>query len=551
MSGSDAWTLAAQALAAFAVDPGTLGGLWIRARSGPVRDRLVAALNAAVSAQRLSPLADDAQLYGGIDVAATLAASKPVFAEGMLARGGVCLVPMAERISPELAGRLGVALDGGRLSLVALDEGTEDEVLPSALQDRLACRLSLDGLAHGDCPEFSLPDIAAAQARLAGVALPPEALQQLAVLAAHLGISSLRAPLHALRVARARMALGDEPEAALEAAIRLTLAPRMLTPPQTEEEDEAEDDTPPDQPDDQGEQNDQSQQQTDEELLLEAAKALLPDDLLAAVAKMPSGGGTAGASKAGAKRSGNRRGRRLPSRRGKASSAGKIDLLATLRTAAPWQPMRRKARPDDPRPILIEAGDIHTRRTQDVSDRVIVFAVDASGSTALARLAEAKGAIEILLAEAYARRDHVALIAFRGEGAEVLLPPTRSIVQTKRRLAALPGGGGTPLAAGLRAAHSVLDLARRKGMAPTLVILTDGVANIALDGEPGRAKAGADALEMARALRMQNAPCILIDTARRTQPLARELSEALDARYVAMPRADARKMASAVAGELA
>ncbi len=553
MTAPAAWILAAQALAAFAVDPVGLGGLWIRARSGPVRDRLMTALADALPLQRLSPLADDAQLYGGLDVAATLAASKPIFADGLLARGGVCLVPMAERISPELAGRLGMALDAGKLSLVALDEGIEDEVLPSALQDRLACPLSLEGLPAQDCPEIVLPDIAVAQARLSDVVLPPDALQHLAALAAHMGIASLRAPLHALRVARARMALGDEPDAALETAIRLTLAPRMLTPPPAEE-DEAEDDTPPDQPDDpsdsQSDQNEQSQQQTDEELLLEAAKALLPDDLLAAVAAMPTGGAAAGASKAGAKRSGNRRGRRLPSRRGKASSAAKIDLLATLRTAAPWQPMRRKARPDDPRPILIEAGDIHTRRTQDVSDRVIVFAVDASGSTALARLAEAKGAIEILLAEAYARRDHVALIAFRGQEAEVLLPPTRSIVQTKRRLAALPGGGGTPLAAGLRAAHGVLDLARRKGMAPTLVVLTDGVANIALDGEAGRAKAGADALEMAKALRMQNAPCILIDTARRMQPLARELSEALDARYVPMPRADARRMAGAVSDAL-
>ena len=89
------------------------------------------------------------------------------------------------------------------------------------------------------------------------------------------------------------------------------------------------------------------------------------------------------------------------------------------------------------------AGDIRLRRYEERSDRLLIFTVDASGSAALARLAEAKGAIEILLAEAYARRDHVCLIAFRGTEAELLLPPTRSLVQTKRRLAGLPGGGGT------------------------------------------------------------------------------------------------------------
>jgi len=272
------WHLANQALATFAVDPAALGGLWIRARSGPVRDRFIAALTKAVPTRRLSPLADDAQLYGGLDVAATLAASKPVFASGILAQGGVCLVPMAERIAPELAGRLGMALDKGGLSLIALDEGIDDEGLPPALQDRLAIPLSLDGLSAQDCPEITPPDIAAARARLAEVALPPETLAQLTALAAHMGIDSLRVPLHALRVARARLALGDEAEAALETAIRLTLAPRMTTPPPVEQEDETEDDTPPDQQEDQGEQDEQSQQLTDEELLLEAAKALLPDD---------------------------------------------------------------------------------------------------------------------------------------------------------------------------------------------------------------------------------------------------------------------------------
>ena len=97
-------------------------------------------------------------------------------------------------------------------------------------------------------------------------------------------------------------------------------------------------------------------------------------------------------------------------------------------------------------------SDLRITRLQQRAATATLFVVDASGSSALHRLAEAKGAVELLLAECYVRRDQVGVIAFRGRGAEVLLPPTRSLVRAKRSLAALPGGGGTPLAAGLQAA---------------------------------------------------------------------------------------------------
>ncbi len=111
--------------------------------------------------------------------------------------------------------------------------------------------------------------------------------------------------------------------------------------------------------------------------------------------------------------------------------------MATLRAAAPWQTIRRRATGRDG-VLELRPDDIRLKQAQERSDRLLIFTVDASGSAALARLAEAKGAVELLLAQAYARRDHVALVAFRGAGAEVLLPPTRSLVHTKRRLAALP-----------------------------------------------------------------------------------------------------------------
>jgi hypothetical protein len=183
----------------------------------------------------------------------------------------------------------------------------------------------------------------------------------------------------------------------------------------------------------------------------EAVKAALPAGILAQFVHRGTARSGQGATGSGAKRKGNRRGRRLPSRPGRPDGQHRIDLIGTLRAAAPWQPLRRRTAVVERR-VHIRTSDIRLRRFQEATDRLIVFTVDASGSAALARLAEAKGAVELMLGEAYARRDHVALIAFRGTEAELLLPPTRSLVRTKRALTALPGGGGTPLAAGLQAA---------------------------------------------------------------------------------------------------
>jgi Mg-chelatase subunit ChlD len=144
--------------------------------------------------------------------------------------------------------------------------------------------------------------------------------------------------------------------------------------------------------------------------------------------------------------------------------------------------------------IEVRRDDFHITRYRERRETTTIFAVDASGSSALHRLAEAKGAVNLLLAECYVRRDQVGVIAFRGRTAEVLLPPTRSLVRAKRSLAELPGGGGTPLASGLQVALGMAAQVRRTGAVPVVVLLTDGRANVALDGGPGRARAEADAL---------------------------------------------------------
>jgi len=140
----------------------------------------------------------------------------------------------------------------------------------------------------------------------------------------------------------------------------------------------------------------------------------------------------------------------------------------------------------------------------------------------------------------------VALIAFRGSAADVLLPPTRAIAAAKRALAALPAGGGTPLASAIDRARELADRARRDGNDTIVVFLTDARANVARDGTPGRPAAEADARTSATLLRQLGGTTLLIDTSSRPSATAQQLAEAMGARYVALPRTDARSIHAAV-----
>ena len=166
------------------------------------------------------------------------------------------------------------------------------------------------------------------------------------------------------------------------------------------------------------------------------------------------------------------------------------------------------------------------------------------------RLAEVKGAIELLLADCYVRRDSVALIAFRGQAAEIVLPPTRSTARARRGLAGLPGGGGTPLASGLDAAGALADQILRKGQSPLVVLMTDGRANVCRDGTGGRARAMLDAIDAARRLRAARIRSLAIDTSARLHSgesaATREIAEAMHARYVKLPLANAALVNEAV-----
>jgi magnesium chelatase subunit D len=531
------------ALALLAVDP-LLGGIVVRARAGAIRDAVMAAVPEHT---RLHPTLSNEALDGGIDVAATLNSGTLTQTRGLLARKGVFVLAMAERAEPYIAARLAATLDLQQgHSLIALDEGIEDEALPPALSDRLAFRVDLEESAMADiapAPDWPSP------APLAQVSVADDVAETLVLLAVRLGITSLRAVGFALRAVKAHAALNGRIESIpddVATAVALVFAHRATQLPADEEEppQEAPDDTPPP---DSADTPPEPQESLPQDMLLDAVLANLPPDLLA---KLNSAGAdrSASGSGAGQKKIGNRRGRPLPARDG-GNGQGRVDLIATLRAAIPWQTLRRRDAPQRTGPI-IRHSDLRHKRYVDHSDRLLIFAVDASGSAAMARMGEVKGAIELLLAQAYARRDHVALISFRGQEAEVLLEPTRSLVQTKRKLAALPGGGATPLAAGLMAAQSMAVQARRKGLTPTIITLTDGRANMALDGTANRTQAAIDAQTVARALRAGGVDSIVIDTGKRPEPSLSKIADILGGTYIALPRADAQNLAGVVASTL-
>ncbi len=196
--------------------------------------------------------------------------------------------------------------------------------------------------------------------------------------------------------------------------------------------------------------------------------------------------------------------------------------------------------------MLVRREDFRIARYKQRTEAVTIVCVDASGSAALNRLAEAKGAVELILADCYVRRDQVALIAFRGADAAIVLPPTRSLARAKRALAGQAGGGGTPLAAGVAAAALLAGAVRRKGQTPLVVMLTDGRANIGRGGQPGRGAADADAQAAATAFRLSGTAAMVLDIAPRPADPARRLAVAMGAAYIALPYADAGAMSRAV-----
>ena len=628
---------AAAAVSLLAVDPIGLGGACLRSPPQPARDRWLAILRELLPAQtawrRIPFNISDGRLLGGLDLAGTLRANRPVAERGVLAAadGGVLIVSLAERLSAHTAACLSGVLDTGevtvsrdgvhldhrtQISVIALDEGIEDEEgLPGSLLDRLAFLIDLNGfdLRTRMIADHDAGQILAARRLLPSVRFSAPLLEALCATAMALGAGSVRVSLLALRAARAAAALDgriDVTEYDATLAGRLVLAPRATTapaaPPSAPSDDAAQadpgqqasahaDDVPgpgqtapgaAEQTEDDRDQDAQhpagvpteptgagtesagmtppaGRPETDsdgtppglaganegsaEERLLAATRAAIPAGLLLQLRdRMTSARGALGtAGRMGALRAGGARGRPAGVRPGVPTGNARLNVLETLVVAAPWQRLRGRVEQGTGR-LRVETGDMRVTRHKQRATTLTLFAVDVSGSSALNRLAEAKGAVELLLADCYIRRDQVAVLTFRGRAAELLLSPTRSLVRAKRCLAGVPGGGGTPLASALQKAVDVALRSQRRGETPTLVLLTDGRATVALNGAGGRELAHRDTLRMAVAVRTARINTLFVDTSPRPNERARELAAAMQAQYIALPHADARSLSRLV-----
>ncbi|MBK5912762.1 magnesium chelatase subunit D [Rhodocyclus purpureus] len=594
MSAAAHWSEAVLAASLLAIDPAGLGGVNVRSLAGPVRDRwlrdFTGLLPEGTPVRRVPLHIADSRLLGGLDLAQTLQAGRPVAERGVLAEvnGGIAIMAMGERLTPSTAARLTAVLDNGevilerdglamrlpsRFGVVVLDEGvTEDEKPPTALLERLAFSVILTDVSIRDTDALApTPDeIADARALLGSVVVPDKLVEAICGAGVALGVASLRPTLMAVRVARASAALAGRVEAEEDdasVAVRLVLVPRATRIPEAPSEEPQPEEQPPEEPPPEQPPEDQPPPEGDddevkpppevdkplEDVVLAAALAAMPAGLLAQLraAQFMRNRAAAGGRSGASKQSGGR-GRPVGTRRGMPQNGNRLNVVETLRNAAPWQPIRRREAEasgrytEGGRRVEVRQDDFRITRYKQKSQTTSIFVVDASGSAALHRLAEAKGAVELLLADCYVRRDRVALIAFRGTGAEVLLPPTRSLVRAKRALSSLPGGGGTPFAAGIDAAVELADAVRRRGETPLLVFLTDGKANVGRDGKGGRQQAGEDALAAARMLRAASFTALMVDTSPQPQPQAQKIAREMDALYLPLPYADAKGISKTV-----